>query len=411
MSAPRLAFIYEPALTQWRLSPDHPFRPERLALLEDLLREAELLHPDERYAPANLAKDELLRVHDPAYVAMVERVSRGERPEEAIGYGLGTSDTPVADGLHEGVARVCAATATAVQLVVDGTVDRAASFAGGLHHAMNDRASGFCVYDDLAVGIHRATDAGMRVAYLDLDAHHGDGVQRSFYDSDRVLTLSLHESGRYLFPGSGHTHEVGTGLGRGWSVNVPLEPFTEDDSYLEAFDEVVPTALDAFRPDLIVLQAGADAHRDDPLAHLALSLSGLRASYERVVELAERHAGGRLVVTGGGGYAAYDVVPRAWAHAWSAMSGRPVPDPLPDAWRERWRERLGTTMPSAALDEADVRPQPHRSRIESHNRAVGRRAIHVLSAIWSEHREAPGPDANRADREGNGSEDAKEATS
>ena len=402
MSAPRLAFVYQPELTQWRLSPDHPFRPERLALLEDLLREADLLHDDEMYAPDPLAKGELQRVHTPAYVEMVERVSRGERPDEALGYGLGTSDTPVADGLHEGVSRVCAATATAVQLVVDGTVDRAASFAGGLHHAMPDRASGFCVYDDLAVGILRATDAGLRVAYVDLDAHHGDGVQRTFYDSDRVLTVSVHESGRYLFPGSGHTHEVGTGVGRGWSVNLPLEPFTEDDSYLEAFDEVVPKAFDAFRPDLVVLQAGADPHRDDPLAHLALSLSGLRASYERVVALAERYAGGRTIVTGGGGYAAYDVVPRAWAHAWSALSGRPVPDPLPDAWRARWSERLEVAMPSAALDEADVRPQPHRSRIQSHNRAVARRAIQVLSAIWAERSDATGRDAR---------ENAKEATS
>lgn len=384
MSDPSVAFVFEPALTRWRLAPDHPFRPERLSLLEDLLREADLLAPEEIVAPARLGNGEITGVHTEDYVAMVERVSRGERPEEALSYGLGTSDTPVSDGLHESVMGVCAATATAVQLVVDGRVERAASFAGGLHHAMPDRASGFCVYDDLAIGIRRATQAGWRVAYLDLDAHHGDGVQRAFYETDDVLTISVHESGRYLFPGSGHTHEVGTGLGRGWSVNVPLEPFTEDDSYLAAFDTVVPRALEVFQPDLLVVQAGADAHRSDPLAHLALSLSGLRSLYERVVELADEHAHGRLVVTGGGGYAAYDVVPRAWAQAWSALSGRAVPDPLPAAWRERWNARLGIELPTAALDEADVRPQPQRSRIESHNRAVARRTLRVLESIWAE---------------------------
>lgn len=376
------AFVFAPALTEWRLAPDHPFKPERLALLEDLLSTSGLLEPDDIRHPEPLDPGELLRVHDADYVAMVERVSRGERPAEALRYGLGTSDTPVADGLHEGVSLVCAATATAVRLVADGEVRRAASFAGGLHHAMPGRASGFCVYDDLAVGIQRALDRGLRVAYLDLDAHHGDGVQHAFYDTDQVLTVSLHESGRYLFPGTGHTHEVGRGAGRGWSVNVPLEPFTEDDSYLEAFDAVVPRAVGAFGPDLIVLQAGADPHRDDPLAHLALSLTGLRAAYDRVVALADTHADGRLVITGGGGYAAYDVVPRAWAQAWSAVSGRPVPDPLPEAWRTRWSGRLRTDLPSAALDEADLRPQPNRRRIESHNRAVARRLIHVLEGIW-----------------------------
>jgi acetoin utilization protein AcuC len=383
------AFVYEPALTEWQLAPDHPFKPERLALLRDLLRETGILPADEVRPPEPLEPGELLRVHDADYVAMVERVSRGERPGEALRYGLGTSDTPVADGLHEAVARVCAATATAVRLVADGEVRRAASFAGGLHHAMPARASGFCVYDDLAVGILRAVDRGLRVAYLDLDAHHGDGVQEAFYASDRVLTISVHESGRYLFPGSGHTHEVGTGPGRGWSVNLPLEPFTEDDAYLAAFDAVVPRALEAFRPDLIVLQAGADPHRDDPLAHLALSLTGLRAAYDRVVALADAHADGRLVVTGGGGYAAYDVVPRAWAQAWSAMTGRPLPERLPDPWRERWRRRLGVRLPTSALDEADLRPQPRRRAIESHNRAVAERLLQVLEEIWAADTPAP----------------------
>ena len=213
--------------------------------------------------------------------------------------------------MHEAVARVCAATVTAVDLVASGKVQRAVNLSGGLHHALFDKASGFCVYNDLVLGIeHAIRRYGLRVAYVDLDAHHGDGVQWLLYDRAEVLSVSLHESGRYLFPGTGHTYETGRDAGRGLSVNVPLEPFTEDDSFLEAFEAVVPASLEMFKPDLIVLQAGADMHRYDPLADLSLSTRAFERSYARMSELADEFCEGRLVATGGGGYDPYRTVPR-----------------------------------------------------------------------------------------------------
>src|SRR5690606_5916896 len=199
-----------------------------------------------------------------------------------------------------------AATVTAVDLVATGRALRAASLAGGLHHALRDRASGFCVYNDLAVAIRRAVDRhGLRVAYVDVDAHHGDGVQWLFYDEPRVLTVSVHESGHYPFTGTGFTYATGNGAGRGNAVHGALEPLSDGDSFLECVDAVVPRALRRFAPDLIVVQAGADMHHRDPLADLALTLHGMRGAYERLVSLAEELTGGRMVLTGGGGYDAY----------------------------------------------------------------------------------------------------------
>ncbi|MFO7544909.1 MAG: acetoin utilization protein AcuC [Trueperaceae bacterium] len=379
-----LRFVYDPALSAFELAPDHPFKPVRLELTKSLLEAAGLLHGDEVVAPGPLDDDELLEVHDPRYVAAVQAASRGEVPRDALAYGLGTGDNPIFAGMHDAVARVSAGTRTAVDLVASGTALKAANFAGGLHHALRDRASGFCVYNDLALGIrHAVLQHGMRVAYVDLDAHHGDGVQWLFYEDDRVLTVSLHESGRYLFPGTGHTYETGRGRGRGASVNVPLEPFTEDASFLEVFDLVVPASLRSFRPDLIVLQAGADAHRHDPLADLGLSLDGMAESYRRVVALSNELSGGRLVVTGGGGYDPYDTVPRAWAHAWAALSERDLPEELPPAWVEHWTRRLGQPMPRTSRENVEDWPaQPRREAIARRNRTVAERAMATLEGIW-----------------------------
>lgn len=349
-----LAFVDDPRLSSFELRPDHPFRPERLAAVADLLRATELLREEEVLGLAPWDEAELERVHDPAYVRAVREAERLP-PRELRRFGLGTPDTPVFPAMHDNVARVVAATVTAVEAVASGRVRRAASFSGGLHHAMAARASGFCVYDDAAVAIEGARrEYGLRVAYLDLDAHHGDGVQAAFYGSPDVLTISVHESGRHLFPGSGFTGELGEGAGRGASLNLPLEPFAADDALLEAFDRVVPPALEAFAPDLIVLQAGADGHRDDPLAHLAFTVGGMAAAYARVSALADAYAGGRLVLLGGGGYRPFTVVPRAWTYAWAALSGREVPERLPAAWRHRWARAAGTQdLPERFADAAE----------------------------------------------------------
>ncbi len=386
-AAPRFCFVHDPGAADFELSPSHPFKPIRIELTRSLLVESGLLTASETVAPRPLPDGALERVHDADYIAAVHRLSapgRKASAEEAARFGLGTSDNPVFTGMHGRIERVCAATTTAVELVASGAAVRAANFAGGLHHAMRAKASGFCVYNDLAVAILGAVERyGIRVAYVDIDAHHGDGVQALFYDDPRVMTISLHESGTYLFPGTGHTYETGSGAGRGMSVNAPLEPFTEDGSYLEVFELVVEPALRHFAPDLIVLQAGADMHRFDPLADLSLSLAGMAASYARTVELAEELCGGRLVIAGGGGYDPYRTVPRAWAHAWAALSGRTVPTDVPAAWLDQWSRRLEAQLPQTFGDDLASWPEVERRHaITVRNRTVAERLMGSLEQIW-----------------------------
>ena len=265
-SSTDFAFVYDPALSEYELSDSHPFKPVRLELTRSLLEHAGTLSPTHVVKPKPVTEAKLLRIHHRDFVEAVKAVSRGEEVDDAYSYGLGTGDNPIFPHMHEAILRVCSATVTAVDLVASGKVRRALNLSGGLHHAHAGQASGFCLYNDLALGIdHAVNKYGLRVAYLDIDAHHGDGVQGLFYEHPEVMTISLHESGRYLFPGSGYTYEVGKGAGRGRSVNLPLEPYTEDASYLASFEAVVPAALRVFRPDLIVLQAGADMHAFDPL--------------------------------------------------------------------------------------------------------------------------------------------------
>ena len=387
MKGPDHAFVYDPQLAGFDLAEDHPFKPIRLELTRTLLQSCGLLTADQLVAPAPLAERALLEVHDHRFVEAVKAASRGEDEHGARSYGLGTSDNPIFEGMHEAVMGVAAATVTAVDLVATGRARRAANFAGGLHHAQAARASGFCLYNDLAVAIRRAVDEhGLRVAYVDLDAHHGDGVQWLFYEDADVLTVSLHESGRYLFPGTGHTYETGKGAGRGHSVNVPLEPFTEDESFLEVFDLVVPTALRWFQPDLILLQAGADMHVRDPLAEMSLTLNAMQESYRRVATLADELTGGRLVITGGGGYDPYRTVPRAWAHAWAALTDQQLPEELPSAWLAEWRERLGSLaadLPDTSQEDAgEFPPVPRRAAIARRNRLVATRTIEMLQELW-----------------------------
>lgn len=385
--AGEVLLVHDERMAHFELAADHPFKPLRMELTRSLLEHAGALTPSEVVRPEPLADDELASVHDVDYIADVQALSRGETVERARQRGLGTADNPIFPGMHDLVSLVCAGTATAMELVATGRARRAVNLGGGLHHAMRDHASGFCLYNDLAIAARRAVDRhGLRVAYVDLDAHHGDGVQWLLYEDPKVLKVSLHESGHYLFPGTGHTFETGKGAGRGLAVNVPLEPFTEDDSYLEAFDAVVPAALRAFRPDIVLLQAGADPHRLDPLADLSLTLAGMRAAYDRVVALADELTGGRIVATGGGGYDPYRTVPRAWAQLWSALTGRELPDDLPAAWLAEWRGRLpGVQLPERATDgPQDFKPQPKRDQVARRNRVVATRAAETLLTIWQD---------------------------
>ncbi|HUG38834.1 MAG TPA: acetoin utilization protein AcuC [Longimicrobiales bacterium] len=381
------ALVWTDALAGYRFRPGHPLNPRRLELTAALIRAMELAGGPDRpiVEPREATDEELLTVHDPAYVDAVRAVSAHPRTRVDPRFGLGTDDVPVVARMHEMARHAVGATLTAAELVASGRATRAYTLAGGLHHAHAAAASGFCVYNDLAVAIRWLQRAhGMRVLYVDYDAHHGDGVQALFYDDPDVLTVSLHESGLYLFPASGFVDELGEGDGYGYSANVPLEAQTEDASFLAAFDAVVPALADAFRPDILVVQTGCDAHAADPLTHLRCSTGLFETLAERVVAIAERHCGGRLVATGGGGYAIHEVVPRAWTLTWAALCGEPAPDRIPDGWLRDVRAETAAPPPPTLRDPpGSIPPSPRREEIERANdltvRALRQRILPLIT--------------------------------
>jgi acetoin utilization protein AcuC len=346
------AVVWDAALLAYDMG-DHPLNPVRVELTMALARELGVLdRPGVRMVTPQPAGDAALtRIHDPEYVAAVKRAD-GDR--FFSGWGLNTPDNPVFAGMHEASARVCGATLAAAEAVWHGAATRAVNVAGGLHHAMAARASGFCVYNDPAVAIARLLDLGaQRIAYVDVDVHHGDGVQAAFYDDGRVLTVSLHETPLALFPGTGFADETGGPGGEGTAVNVALPPGTDDDGWLRAFHATVPSVLRAYAPELLVTQCGADTHRLDPLADLRLTVDGQRAAYLALRGLADELCEGRWVATGGGGYALVEVVPRAWTHLLAVATGEPLDPgtPTPGAWRRLAAQRRpGADVPQNLTD-------------------------------------------------------------
>lgn len=322
---------------------EHPLSPVRLALTIRLAEELGVLDRANVVAPQAADESELLVVHDPAYVDAVRAASSDPAFR---GFGLGTDDDPVFNGMYEASALIAGGSRVAAQEVWDGSADHAVNIAGGLHHAMRDHASGFCVFNDVVLGIHTLLDAGAeRVAYVDVDVHHGDGVQAAFYDDPRVLTISLHQDPRTLFPGTGMPYEIGAGDAEGRSVNVALPPGTDDAGWLRAFHAVVPGAVRAFAPDVLVTQCGCDTHHEDPLANLELSVDGQRAAIAELHALAHDTADGRWVAFGGGGYGIVRCVPRTWTHLIAEASGAPVDPntPVPPGWLRYLRDRGVTT--------------------------------------------------------------------
>ncbi|MCK9895697.1 acetoin utilization protein AcuC [Frankia sp. AgB32] len=329
---------WDPSMARYDFGPQHPLHPVRLELTMDLATRLGVLDaPGLRVVAPTLAADELIElVHDPVYLSVVRAASDPARARLAAMFGLGTSDNPVFDRMHEAAALITGGTIDAASAVWSGPPRHAVSIAGGLHHAMANRASGFCVYNDPAVAIAWLLAAGARrVAYVDVDVHHGDGVQAAFYDDPRVLTISLHQTGRTLFPGTGFADEVGGEAAPGSSVNVALPARTGDAGWLRAFSGVVPVLLREFRPQVLVTQHGCDTHALDPLADLALSVDGQRASYEALHELSHELCEGRWLACGGGGYALDAVVPRAWTQLLAIAAHHPLEPAteLPADWR------------------------------------------------------------------------------
>jgi acetoin utilization protein AcuC len=350
--------VFDDGLTQYDFGLGHPMAPIRVDLTMRLARALGVLDlPDVSVTPAPVATDaELMLIHDPGYIAAVREI--GDYPSHRdLEHGLGTEDNPCFSGMHHASAHIAGATLEAARRVWSGDALHAINVSGGLHHAMATMASGFCIYNDPAIAIAwMLANGAERVAYVDIDVHHGDGVQAAFYDDPRVLTISLHESPQTLFPGTGEPSEIGGRGAEGSSVNVALPPGTDDAGWLRAFHAVVPPLLREFRPDILVSQHGCDSHEDDPLAHLMLSVDGQRAAHAALHDLAHEVAGGRWVATGGGGYAVVDVVPRTWSHLLAIVGGGPV-DPkteIPAGWRDHVASVTGRVAPTQMTDGRDA---------------------------------------------------------
>jgi acetoin utilization protein AcuC len=381
------AVVWDDGLLAYDFGPGHPFAPVRWRLTMALAGELGILAAPEVTVlgcpPATEA--ELETVHDPAYLAAVRRAGQDLVPN--LRFGLGTDDDWVFPDMHEAAALVVGATQAAARAVWSGDFTHAVSVAGGHHHAMRAAASGFCVYNDVAAAIRRLLEAGAeRVAYVDLDVHHGDGVQAAFYDDPRVLTVSLHEHPSTLFPGTGLPGETGTGAGEGYAANVALPAYTGDAGWLRALDAVALPLLRAYQPTVLVSQHGCDSHRLDPLAHLALSVDGQRQAQLVLHELAHELCGGRWIATGGGGYALVQVVPRTWTHLLGVAAGAPV-DPgmaVPERWRELAHSLTGETAPATMTDGEPGRYVSFASGMDPAD-PVDRAILRTRSAVFPAH--------------------------
>jgi len=328
----KAALIGSEALWEAGRSEYHPLKPERMQRTWDLLHAYRAFDaPNSRVvAPRQATDEELAWFHTPEYVDAVKRLSHEGRGVSPRAFGFGPGDNPVSHRMYEIESLKTGGGLVAAELVLSGDVDVAFNFGGGMHHAGAARASGFCVFNDPVITIQWALKRGYRVAYIDIDAHHGDGVQEAFYHSDQVLTVSLHESGRYLFPGTGFESESGKGVGQGYAINIPLPPYTTDEPYLWAFREVVLPLVHRFEPDVVVSQLGVDAHVQDPLTHLSLTIEGIAELVEEIGALCPR-----WIALGGGGYD-ITVVPRAWTAAYGIMSEQAFPDELPASYAQRY---------------------------------------------------------------------------
>jgi acetoin utilization protein AcuC len=388
MNTVEMAVIaHDDCFLSYDFGPEHPLRPERLVLGLDLLREAGIWdESSESLAVIPATDQELQRVHDAGYLRAVQDAGMGLVPLAQLArFGLGAGDTPAFTCMHEATSLVAGGTLAAARAVMRGEVTHAFNPAGGLHHALRARASGFCVYNDPAVAAAALVEEfHARVLSVDFDCHHGDGVQWLFYDDPRVMTVSFHETGRHLFPGTGGTEEIGEGAGRGFAVNVPFAPFTQDDSWLEAIRTVLIPLAESFKPDIILSNHGADTHIRDPLTHLSLTTRAFMEQARLTHELAHALAEGRWLAVGSGGYEWRAVVPRSWAILWSEMTNRRLPNSLPTTWLDRWNHTKDGGLPRSYADDAELQlASPMKQEIDRLNRRTVAAARDILVLPWS----------------------------
>ncbi|TWT08610.1 acetoin utilization protein AcuC [Planococcus sp. CPCC 101016] len=375
-------FIFSEDQLGYKFSETHPFNQKRLVLTIDLLKKMNAL-PDDLIVPARIATDEeLLLAHDERYIDIVKKASRGEvTPEAGESYGIGTEDTPIFENMHEASARLVGGTLTAVDYVMEGKAQHALNLGGGLHHGFRGKASGFCIYNDSSVAInYLKSKYNARVLYIDTDAHHGDGVQWSFYDDPDVCTVSIHETGRYLFPGTGNINERGSGQGYGTSFNFPIDAFTEDDSFLEIYRTSMKEIIEFFKPDVILTQNGADAHYLDPLTHLYGTMNIYKEIPKIAHQLAHEYCEGRWIAVGGGGYDIWRVVPRAWSLIWLEMNNITLPSgKLPEAWIEKWQPESPVKLIETWEDPANMyKAIPRKAEITDKNLQMLNKALYMI---------------------------------
>ena len=350
--ASRTRVVWDDEFTAYNFGPSHPMAPVRLDLTTRLARALGVLDHVDLLSPQAATDEVLATVHDPHYIAAVRAASADPMAAD-VHRGLGTEDDPAFPGMHEASARIAQGTLDLCRQVLTGETDHGVNFCGGMHHAMRTHASGFCIYNDIAVGIQWLLDNGaQRVAYVDIDVHHGDGVEKIFWNDPRVLTISVHENGQHLFPGTGWPSDIGGPSARGSAVNVALPPGTGDAAWLRSIESVVPPLVRAFHPDVLVTQHGCDTHMHDPLAHLTITMDAQRRAHETLHDLAHEAAHGRWVALGGGGYELVDVVPRSWTHLTAIAAHVPVPAQarVPQEWLDHVEATMGRSAPTRMGD-------------------------------------------------------------
>ncbi|WP_020007478.1 acetoin utilization protein AcuC [Salinicoccus albus] len=376
-------FVYDDSLLKYRFNSTHPFNQMRLKMTTDLLKSSGFLDDSSIIQPRPASDEELMLVHKPDFIEGVKLAGKGSLPPEKMeSYGLNTEDTPAFDHMHEKSKMLVGATLSAVDAVMEGRADKALSLAGGLHHGFSGRASGFCIYNDSAVAIeYLRTKYNQRVMYVDTDAHHGDGVQWIFYDTNQVMTYSIHETGRYLFPGTGSVTERGTESGFGFAVNIPIDAFTEDESFIQSFKASLSAAIEKFKPDIIISQNGVDSHYRDPMTHLALTSRSYEEIPRFVAQMADKYTQGKWIAVGGGGYNIWQV-PRLWSQIWFSMIGEAPPrGRLPEEFIYQYEDRCPVDFPYDWEDDLnDYKEIPRRHEINEKNQSTLDRAImHIES--------------------------------
>nr|WP_058307074.1 acetoin utilization protein AcuC [Gracilibacillus massiliensis] len=381
MNSKHAAFIYTDDFLRYSFHEEHPFNQNRLLLTKDLLVMSKSLSEKQIIAPQLMEEEYVLSVHSKDYIEAVKQASEGKRIDPHK-YGIGTHDTPSFSNMYEASLMTVSGSLEACSQVLSGKVKHALNLAGGLHHGFPTRASGFCIFNDIAITIKYIRDHyNLKVLYIDTDAHHGDGVQHCFYDDPNVCTVSFHETGRYLYPGTGKTSERGVKDGFGYSFNFPLDAFTEDDSYLEVFKNSLEEITAYFQPDIIVSQHGVDAHALDPLTHLHCTLDIFEQIPVIIHNLAHQYCNGKWVALGGGGYDIWKVVPRAWSQLWKVMTEENAifQGSITKDWLNKWEPLSPVALPTSWQDsETFYRDIPRRAEISENNKKMYKQVLKFI---------------------------------